>query len=167
MSTDNERILLDEIERKDAAIELLTTRMTELQALGTKHVLERQAMNRYGSRNQRQRLVLRWATRVFGTITTRIEERAMRVVEEAIEVAQAAGISQNTVEKILYRIYGKEPGRIEEEMGGLLVTTLAMCEVLGAEADELERNEIERILALPEGRVQEKHETKRALGIAL
>lgn len=168
------RNALDTIERRDATIEQISarikeleSRVTELQTLGTKHVLERQKMNRYGSRRQRQRLVVGWASRVFGTVTLNIRERAMRIVEEAIEVAQAAGIDFRTVELIGSRVFVRPSGDLELEMGGLLVTTLAMCEVIGVDADEVERNEIERILTLNENKVREKHDEKRTLGIAL
>lgn len=162
-----ERDQIDEIERLKQTVSELQTKVTELQTLGSKHVLERQAMNRFGGRRQRQRVVLGWASRVFGTVTCNVRERAFRLIEEAIEVAQAAGIEVNLVERILYRVYSREAGDVYKEMGGLLITTLAMCEMLNADADELERDELERILALPESLVREKHDHKRALGIAL
>lgn len=168
------RSLLDTIDRRDATIEALVKQVTDLKAqvtklqtLGTKHVLERQAMNRYGSRRQRQRVVAGWASRVFGTVALNIRERAMRIVEEAMEVAQAAGVDFRTVELIGLRVFLRPSGDLEPEMGGLLVTTLAMCEVMGVDADEVERDEIERILTLNENKVREKHDGKRKLGIAL
>lgn len=155
-----ERSLLDEIDR-------LKARVTELQDVGSKLVLERQARDRFGGRKRRQAVVLGWAKRVFGSCVLSQKERALRILEEAIEVTQAAGINEDTVRRMVDRVYYRSVGNLREEMGGLLVTALAMCEVLGVDGDELERDEMERVLSLDESFIQEKHKAKVAQGLAL
>lgn len=159
--------LLDQIERLERDNLRLQARITELQVIGSKHVLERQARDRFGGRKRRQAVVLGWATRVFGSCTSSIKERALRLLEESIEVAQAAGLSEDTVRRMVDRVYFRSMGNLREEMGGLLVTALAMCEALGVDGDELERDEMERVLSLPESFVREKHEAKVRQGLAL
>lgn len=150
--------LKNELEAVRSQRDALQTRMSEL-------VLERQRANRYGNRKRRQSVVIWWARRMFGSNTLKFTERAMRVVEEAIEVAQAVGVPVNTVERIVHRVYTKAAGEVVEELGGLLVTTLALAEVLNKDADELERDELERILSLPEHLPRESQMRKHALGI--
>jgi hypothetical protein len=55
-------------------------------------------------------------------------ERALRVVEEAIEFAQASGISQEAVSKINQVVYEKPAGTVFQELGGCFLTLLAACE---------------------------------------
>jgi NTP pyrophosphatase (non-canonical NTP hydrolase) len=159
--------LLDHIEKIERENRELHTRVTELQTLGSKHVMERQARDRFGGRKRRQMVVFKWAARVFGACTLSPMERALRILEEAIEVAQAAGVSEDTTRRMADRVYSRSMGVLRDEVGGLLVTALAMCEVLGVDGDELERDEMERVLSLPESFVREKHDAKVRQGLAL
>ncbi len=160
MSSSYERSLLDEIDR-------LKARITELQDIGSKLALERQARDRFGGRKRRQSVVLNWAKRVLGDEAASVKERALRILEEAIEVAQAAGVGEDTTNRMVARVFYRQTGNLQAEVGGLLVTALAMCEAIGVDGDELERDEMERILSLSEDFVREKHQAKVRQGLAL
>jgi hypothetical protein len=151
-----------------AEVDRLRARVTELQTLGSKMVYERQQANRYGGRDARQQIVFGWVSRVFGSkIAHSVIERATRVREEAVEVAQAAGVPRDAAVAVLRRCYDREVGDVRSEVANLSVTLLALCGTLKVSAEELERNEIERILAIPEEDMRARQSRKHADGIGI
>ena len=67
-----------------------------------------------------------WIVKTFGLSNlTHRGERAMRIVEEAIEVAQAEGLPSTVVEAIVARVYSRPVGTRENEIAGLLLTVAA------------------------------------------
>ncbi len=149
-------------------IDQLRTRVTELQTRMSEMVYERQRANKFGGRDQRQQVVFNWVERVFGAgIARNVIERATRVLEEAIEVAQAAGVTRETALAVLSRCYGRDVGDVRDEVANLSVTLLALCGTLKVSAETLERDEIERILAIPEGHMRDRQSRKHADGIGM
>ncbi len=152
---------MEEIDRLRAQVTELQTRMSEM-------VYERQRQNRFGDRERRQQVVFGWVERVFGAgIARNVAERATRVLEEAVEVVQAAGVDRHTVLAVVQRCYGRDVGVIEDEIANLSVTLLALCATLKVSAEELERNEIERILAIPDSHMRDRQSRKHADGIGM
>lgn len=145
----------------------LRNQLIELQARNSRLVMERQLSNRYGDRRQRQRSVLAWAVRTFGEVTKSTKERALRLVEEAIEVGQAAGLSRAIVERLVERVYARDPGDLRKELGGVGVTLMAFAESIGESAEELDRDEIERIFGIDPAVFQTKHASKIEAGVAV
>ena len=78
-----------------------------------------------------------------------VEQRGLRLVEEAIEAAQAAGCDPATLHKLVDYIYAKEPGDLRQELGGVGLCVLAMAAVAGFDADEAEEKEVNRVLSKP------------------
>ena len=72
------------------------------------------------------RLMANWSFIVFrercAEITPKI--RALRVLEEAIELAQSEGVTEDEVNIIRNQVFSKPPGVPYQELGGVL-TTLA------------------------------------------
>lgn len=79
-----------------------------------------------GELDELQTRVGRWVRTTFtdGALTDRWE-RAARVVEEAIELGQAEGLSDDDVYRLLKRVYARPAGHVEQEAGGLMVCLLA------------------------------------------
>lgn len=112
----------------------------------------------------------RWVVRTFGlpNLTDR-RERARRIVEEAIEVAQSEGIDEARVRRLVERVYSRPVGMIGDEIGGLLLTiaawqanTPSMSPFVEAErllSTKLEPGDPERFRA--------KHADKVAAGVGL
>jgi len=67
----------------------------------------------------RQERILTWAIDTFGEVAKNPHERAARLVEEAIEVAQAVGLPLDTVDIIAGRVYSRPPGELAQEIGNL------------------------------------------------
>src|ERR1035441_3434518 len=94
--------------------------------------------------------------RVESWVKTRIDpqyagpkERAMRLLEEAIELAQAEGITWNqAIAQVLY-VFGRPKGEAQQEAGGVAVCLLGWCAVHKTTFQEIATTEIERIEAKP------------------
>jgi len=108
-------------------------------------------------RDERQRNVARWAIAAFGRPqATSLEQRAIRLLEEACEAAQACGVSPVMAKTLVDYVWGRPVGELRQELGGVGVTLLALSEAAGFSADALEVNEIARCLSRPI-----EHYTKR------
>jgi hypothetical protein len=118
------------------------------------------------SRDMRQRDVALWVTRAFGIETMRKPDvRAARVVEEAVELAQAVGVTRETVERIVAYVFSRPAGEPHQEIGGVGLTLLACSSSLRLSADWEEERELRRVLALPIEHFQRRQAEKRACGI--
>lgn len=118
-------------------------------------------------RNVRQAGIAEWVRRTFGSATMTLEERAMRFAEEAIELAQAAGLTEERVRAIVAHVYKKPAGEIGSEVGGVGITLLALAAVADVSADKEEVRELYRVLAIPRDYFQKRHNAKAEAGIAV
>lgn len=117
------------------------------------------------ARGRRQKATLDWARRSFGERAMNPKERALRVLEEALELAQAEGVELELVDKLARHVYGKPPGDPAQEIGGVAVTLLCYCERKGLSNEAEEVREFRRVLGLPIEYLQKRHAAKEAAGI--
>lgn len=116
-------------------------------------------------RNARQRMVWDWGVRAFGLDhMTNCQTRGIRFAEEAIELAQAAGVDKEKLHKLIDFVYARPVGEIYAEIGGVGVTLLALSQSLRVSADAAEQSELERVLAKPATLFSERNEAKIAAG---
>jgi hypothetical protein len=94
--------------------------------------------------------------RVGDWIKTRIgpehmhpQERALRALEEAMELAQAEGVSLDQVNRQAEHVFSRPPGDPEQEVGGVGVCLLGWCAARGIPLITLIIREVERIEAKP------------------
>lgn len=118
-------------------------------------------------RDVRQAHVGQWVRATFGDHTMAIRERAQRLLEEAVELAQASGLSPDDARAIVGHVFSKPMGEPRQEAGGLGVCLLAYCEAAGFSADEEERREFERVQAIDPAHFQRRHNRKADAGIAV
>lgn len=86
----------------------------------------------------RERLSFAWAMSCFGVDRARSrKERSMRILEEAIELAQACGHTRGDCVRQVEETYAKPIGEIKQEVSGVLVTVAAFCGLMGLNMDEL------------------------------
>lgn len=109
--------------------------------------------------------LLAWCVSTFGAQTALSPlERAARLVEEAIEVAQAAGLQRYQAMLTLHRVYDRPAGELRQEIGGCAFTLAALAEVAGLNvAHELQR-EYERVMSIDPEFFRAKHAAKVAAG---
>ena len=95
-----------------------------------------------------KRLALRWTYLVFGdkieALTPRV--RTMRLLEEALELAQAEGVQSYEASIILGQVYKKPLGTPYKELGGVLVTMAAYAATADHNIDQAFMDEFEHIM---------------------
>jgi NTP pyrophosphatase (non-canonical NTP hydrolase) len=110
--------------------------------------------------------LLQWAANTFGPTAHNMNERAARLVEEAIEAAQACGLSLYVVEQIGYRVYSRPAGELRQEIGGCAFTLATLAEVAGFDAQYELRREFDRVTSIDPAFFRAKHAAKVAAGTA-
>jgi len=117
-------------------------------------------------RDKRQADVIAWVRRCFGDACAEDgQERGARVLEEAIELAQAAGLPKDKALHLVEHVYSKPVGAINQEIGGVSVTLLSFAAYAGLSAEAEEIREVERVLSLPVDHFKRRHIEKAAAGI--
>lgn len=109
-----------------------------------------------------------WLSRVFGSAVLHRKERAFRFVEEAVELAQALGLSREEIIRVVDYVMSREVGEIRQEIGGSFVTLLAVCvcervDAGEAACDEMDRAETPEIV----DKVLTKQREKKQAGVAV
>jgi len=118
------------------------------------------------TRDDRQARVLTWARDTFGEVAVNPTERVSRFVEEAIELAQACGYPPERIVELVGYTYGRPPGEVGQEVGGVSVSLLALCESLGISAEVCEARETERVTSITREVFRRKHQAKVEAGVA-
>lgn len=81
-----------------------------------------------------QKHVAQWCVMVFGeTIARNIKTRCYRFYEEATELVQSLGMTQDECTTIQKYVFGRPVGVPRQEMGGTMVTLAALAEPAGLE----------------------------------
>lgn len=129
-------------------------------------------LQKIGGLTERQMKLILWAIRSFGNSTTDLKERARRLLEEAVELAQAVGVEEHQSAEIVRYVYQRPAGQIEQEIAGVTLTLEALhaCYVIqyvtNRDLDEIAEMELNRILAIPMVRLRDKHRAKVRAGIS-
>lgn len=109
-----------------------------------------------------------WVRRTFGDeAATSTTERISRLLEEAIELAQAEGFTRAQLAPIVARVYGRPAGHRLEEAGAVGVTLLAYCAAVGIDGARAIREELARIYAIAPDVWAKRHARKVREGIAI
>jgi NTP pyrophosphatase (non-canonical NTP hydrolase) len=117
------------------------------------------------TRSGRQAAISRWARECFGVEeATSPEQRGLRLLEEAIEAAQAAGVDRDAAANLVRFVYSRPVGEVAQELGGVAVCALALAEAVGADAETEECREIDRVLAIDRAHFTARNAAKNAAG---
>jgi hypothetical protein len=112
-----------------------------------------------------QRDVAAWVTDRFGLdCLADKQERARRVLEEAIELAQAEGLNVEEIYKLAIRTYGRPVGAAMQEAAGVGVCLFAWAAASGVPLMHLVRVELERIQTISRDKLRAKIAAKVASG---
>lgn len=115
-----------------------------------------------------QDLVRSWVQRAFGdeVLNDRVE-RSLRVIEEALEVAQALGTDRETAHRLVDYVFDRPIGNTAQEIGGAFVTLYAAAEAAGVDAETAFRDELARINR-PDviERIRQRQDQKREAEVA-
>jgi hypothetical protein len=115
---------------------------------------------------ERRVRALAWAVNTFGEIAADKEERAMRFVEEAVELVNALGLDVRTVRAIVERVYGRQKGDRGRELGQAMFTLELLGEALAIDPSRAADAEFTRCQAIPKEEWERRHKAKVDIGIA-
>jgi NTP pyrophosphatase (non-canonical NTP hydrolase) len=90
------------------------------------------------------------------------EERDCRFMEEAIELFQARGRSIDQLWKLAQYVYSREPGEVEQELGGVLTTAAALSAAARIDMFKAAETELARIWTKKEA-IRAKRLTNRQI----
>ena len=120
---------------------------------------------RQQERDERQKILREWAEKAFGAgQAASCAQRAVRLLEEAIELYQAAGCEPEMAHKLVDFVFSRPVGKVDQELGAVGVTALLFAEAAGLSADEVERTEMVRVLSKPIEVFTERNAAKNAAG---
>jgi len=109
-----------------------------------------------------QTRVADWMMRCFGAdITSSLEERCFRFFEEAGELCQALGMTEQQARDVVAYTWSRDKGEPAQEVGGVMVTLAAACHAAGLDMVAAGETELARIND-PETaeKIRQKHHNK-------
>ncbi|UTU07872.1 hypothetical protein CcrC1_gp186 [Caulobacter phage C1] len=83
-----------------------------------------------------QRRLGLWLQAAFGGRFTSPQDRALRVLEEAVELTQAVGIGRDVARRMVEHVYDRPAGDPVQELAGVLNSTLLTATALGVDGYE-------------------------------
>jgi NTP pyrophosphatase (non-canonical NTP hydrolase) len=117
-------------------------------------------------RNVQQRRIGEWAVAAFGEAEAlSLPQRGLRLLEEAAEAAQAAGVLEEQARHLVGYVWARPVGRLSQELGGVGVTTLALAHAAGFSAAGAEDAEIARVLSKPIEHFSKRNKEKNDAGL--
>lgn len=112
-----------------------------------------------------QRRVATWMARCFvPSLYGNMTERGDRLLEEVLELLQSKGYDRTRVATLVDYVFNRPVGEPAQEVGGVMVTLAAYCEVAGLDMHVAGETELARINQ-PEvmAKIRAKQEAKNAL----
>ena len=107
-----------------------------------------------------QSRMCQWVLSCFGPkLLMGKKERAHRLLEEAIELAQASGLSKDEALLTMDYVYERPPGEVIQEVGGVYTCLSALCSAHDIDMVDAAEAELERIEGLQE-QIRVKNLTK-------
>lgn len=116
-----------------------------------------------------QRAVASWIRRMPEPESMRwsdTEERALRFLEESVELVQAEGLTKERALRVLDYVFSRPVGETRQEVGGVSVTLAVYCEMKGIDLHSCALNELDRVNR-PDimQKIASKQAMKRAAGM--
>jgi len=117
------------------------------------------------ARGARQVQLRTWAEKAFSIEQARsVPQRALRLLEEAIELFQAAHGNRQQAHELIDHVFSQPPGQLYQELGGVSICTLLLAAAAGLSADLEEQREMIRVLEKPIQELTERNTKKNEAG---
>lgn len=107
-----------------------------------------------------------WVRRCFGDAAMARPERAARLMEEAIELAQAEGVPEELAAGVVRRVYSRPSGLPAQEAGGVGLCLAAWEEASGISVENAAMLEMDRVERMSVEHFKARHAAKVAVGAA-
>lgn len=112
------------------------------------------------------RIAVEWGCRCFGAEHMNNRGvRALRFAEEAIELTQTCGVSEDKVTELVRIVYSRPAGEVRQEVGGTMVTLAVLCHLLGINLETAFENEVSRCLSKDPAHFAARNKEKMDLGL--
>lgn len=112
------------------------------------------------------KIALEWATRCFGREHVyNFAIRALRLAEEAVELAQAYKVPKQTMLDLVETVYSRPAGNPEQELGGVMMTATVLAGAHGFDPDVFLDEELCRVLRKSEAHFAKRNQDKLDLGL--
>ena len=112
------------------------------------------------------KISVEWGLRCFGVDHMRNRGiRALRFAEEALELAQACGVSEAKAAELVRVVYSRPQGVIHQEVGGSMVTLAVLCHTVGIDLEEAFEIEVRRCLSKDPAHFAKRNKEKLDLGL--
>lgn len=119
----------------------------------------------FRARNHMQKRLREWGAAAFGEAhVSSPPQRAVRFLEEAIELYQSCGADPEMAHKLIDYVFSRPVGELRSEFGGVGVTVLMLAEACDLSAAECEAAEMERVLSKGAAHFTERNREKNAAG---
>ena len=118
------------------------------------------------SRSVRQIVAGKWARLCFGDATMTPLERVRRTLEEALELAQAEGMSREDMHRLVDYVSDRPVGDPIQELGGVCLTLLVYADTKGVSLEDVELEELRRVQSKSVKHFKDRHNAKAAAGVA-
>ncbi|WP_219924670.1 hypothetical protein [Halomonas sp. ND22Bw] len=107
-----------------------------------------------------QERVTPWLLACFGSqIAGDTSERNHRFLEEALELVQACGCTQEEARQLVEYVFGRKAGDPVQEVGGVQVTLAALCRAHGIDMEKAGEDELASIWTKVE-KIRDKQASK-------
>jgi len=107
-----------------------------------------------------QNRVSLWLNYCFGReIAQDKTERNHRFLEESLELTQSLGCTKSEAHQLVDYVFDRPIGEPIQELGGTLITLLALCYPNGLNANEAFKRELKRVWKKADA-IREKHNNK-------
>jgi len=101
-----------------------------------------------------------WMVDCFGEKTTKnTQERSHRFLEEALELVQTLDCSKEDAHDLVEYVFNRPKGEIQQEIGGVSITFLALCNAVNESLFNCCYTELDRCWDNKE-KIKEKHRLK-------
>jgi NTP pyrophosphatase (non-canonical NTP hydrolase) len=88
----------------------------------------------------------KWIRHCFGeAIRGDKAERNHRFIEEALELVQAAGCTASEAHQLVDYVFGRSIGDVKQEVGGVMNTLAALCNIYDIDLDAAAETELRRV----------------------
>lgn len=123
-------------------------------------------MSAIGAFGALQAIAWDWGVRCFGLDHMRDPKiRALRFLEEALELAQACGVTEGKASLALTSVYQRKSGETMQEFGGCMVTLSVLAYTLGYNVEGVFLHEVTRCISKSTEHFAKRNEEKLALGL--
>lgn len=109
--------------------------------------------------------IRRWVVTRLGVDAMLPKERALRLLEESLELAQTLGVREVEMRRLVDHVQAKPIGSVRLELGGVLTTAFGCAEALRYNAGNCLNEELDRIEQAPPERFRQRQMENAAAGI--